>query len=173
MTEVWKPVVGYNGLYEVSSLGRIKSLPKKGVPTEKILKPNIPGGKLYYAIGLTDNGVKKTFSVHRLVLSAFVGESDLHVNHKNLDSFDNHLENLEYVTRRENTNHSYGFRTTGLTGVSKKHYKNGKYISMISINGKKEYLGQFDTPEEASQVYLNKAKELGEDRYCIKHRVKK
>jgi hypothetical protein len=78
--EHWKPVVGYEGLYEVSDRGRVKSVAKVSVDgrsyRERILKPfvsrSIPG-LAYLAIKLSRDGAKKSNYVHRMVLSAFVG----------------------------------------------------------------------------------------------------
>lgn len=76
-SEIWKPIKDYEGLYEVSSLGRIKSMPKKfirnGAVThfeEKILTPSDSHG--YRSVVLTKNGIHKTHSVHRLVALAFI-----------------------------------------------------------------------------------------------------
>ena len=99
--EVWKPVVGYEGLYEISNLGRVKSL-IRGI----IRKQRLNKGYMY--IGLHKDGVEKMCKVHRLVAEAFIpnpkNKSD--VNHKDQVKTNNKLENLEWATRKENTNYS-------------------------------------------------------------------
>ena len=70
MAEIWKPIKDYEGLYEISNIGRVKSLPRNGtIKTEKILTPNMSGR--YARIGLRDK-IKIKYSVHRLVAEAFI-----------------------------------------------------------------------------------------------------
>ena len=115
LIEVWRDIKGYEGCYQVSSFGRVKSLARmrasRGgslVPmSEKImsLKTNKHG---YLCIGLHSNG-KKFFSVHRLVAFAFIPNSDelkTTVNHKNADKKDNRVSNLEWATQSEQMQHA-------------------------------------------------------------------
>lgn len=110
--ERWLPVVGYEGLYEVSDMGRVKSvarvIQRKGgrvnpIP-EKILKPvmcrRYPGVSLYRA-----GSPLKTPTIHTLVMTAFVGPcpEGIQVAHNNGDRTDNRLENLRYATPLENS----------------------------------------------------------------------
>jgi len=102
--EEWKDIKGYEGLYQVSNLGRIKSLL---FGRELIRKPCIDGWG-YAMVGLYKKGVKMRMrKIHRIVMSEFVGDSILDVNHKNGIKTDNRLENLEYCTQSENTIHLY------------------------------------------------------------------
>jgi len=111
--ENWIKIPEYEGLYEVSDLGRVKRLrrvvplPKGGFRLDKekvmCLKTNRLG---YFFISLSKEGISKTFKVHRLVMACFIGPSDLLVNHKNFIKADNRLLNLEYVTHQENFDHS-------------------------------------------------------------------
>jgi hypothetical protein len=112
MKEVWKDIVGYNGYYKVSNLGRIKSLDrlvnsKHGLATKKgkVLTPTL---KDYYRIGLSKNCKVKSFLVHRLVAIHFLNkpiDKDC-VNHKNGIKTDNRDLNLEWCTQQENITHS-------------------------------------------------------------------
>lgn len=113
--EVWKPVIGFEGLYEVSSLGRVKSLiaAKNGKKntriSNKILKPG-QDSYGYCRVRLTGHdGELHQWMVHRLVMIAFVGEvkDKPQVNHINGIKTDNRLENLEWVTQSENVLHAY------------------------------------------------------------------
>ena len=110
MGEVWKDIKGYEGIYQVSDLGRVKSLEREimrsdGKPTyqkECILKPKIDRG--YYRVGLRLEGIKKHFAVHRLVALSFNipnPENKRTVDHKNEDKLDNRLENLRWATQKE------------------------------------------------------------------------
>lgn len=109
--EEWRDIPGYEGLYQVSSFGRVKRL--AGSPkcwTERILK-QVPN-KGYPQVALSKNGCPLTRQVHQLVCLAFLGEANhLHVNHKDGNPLNNHLSNLEYVTPSENSLHAYN---TGL-----------------------------------------------------------
>lgn len=114
MEEIWKDIPEYEGLYQVSSLGRVKSLAReweggrgaKRKHPDIILKPDIEY-KGYLSVSLTKDKKKKHFKVHRLVLSAFVGISDLQTNHKDGIKSNNYLNNLEYCTNSENVKHAY------------------------------------------------------------------
>ena len=103
--EKWVSIKGYEGLYEVSDMGRVKSL-KFG--KEKILKPeNHTFG--YYRVILCKDGINKKYRVHRLVCLNFLDnpENKPQVNHKNGDKKDNRLENLEWCNNSENQKHAY------------------------------------------------------------------
>lgn len=101
--EIWKDIKGYEGLYQVSNLGRVKSF-----ITHKILVP-CNTGQGYKKIKLSHHGKQKSFKIHRLVADAFIpNELNLpHVNHKNRKRDDNRVENLEWVTQGYNTKYSY------------------------------------------------------------------
>jgi hypothetical protein len=106
--ETWKPVVGYEGIYEVSSFGNIKSLLKIRKGASYIKKcGNTPQG--YLNIILSINKRPKTFLVHRLVAIAFLPnpKNKRCVNHKNGIKSDNRLINLEWVTHSENNIHAF------------------------------------------------------------------
>lgn len=119
MEEVWVRVPGYAGSYEVSNAGRVRSVDRK-CPTKsgamqtrkgRILKQQVNRyGYLY--VTLCDGTKHRNTSVHRIVMSAFKGDSPLTVNHINEDKRDNRLENLEYMTAEENL--AYG------TGVARR-----------------------------------------------------
>ena len=119
MPEIWKPVPGYEGKYEVSDQGRVRSLDRPCVGKDgrsefhpgKILNPDktIRGG--YLDVSLRDGEKRKHRTVHSLVAEVFLGErpNGCDVMHLNGDRTDNRVENLRYGTRKENLNQTYEY----------------------------------------------------------------
>ena len=124
MQEIWKDIPNYEGIYQISNLGRIKSLKGK----EKILKLLIDK-QGYYMVRLWENGKTKQFYIHRLVAEAFLdykcnykklkdeeyllfNKENLVVNHKDENKLNNNVNNLEWCTNRFNIKYT------------KEHYKN-------------------------------------------------
>lgn len=118
--ECWKPVQGYEHLYEVSNMGQVRSLPRE-VPfingsirklKGKLLKPLIDNNGYLY-VCLAFNGVQKSKFVHRLVAESFISSTDdtLEVNHIDGNKHNNCVDNLEWVTHKYNIQHSF---VTGL-----------------------------------------------------------
>lgn len=103
--EIWKDIPGYEGLYCISSLGRVRSL-----FTGKI-RADVQAGHGYRAIQLSDRyHIKRRHYVHRLVAAAFLGkppQENAEINHINCDKSDNAVSNLEWTTRQENMKHAY------------------------------------------------------------------
>ena len=107
--EEWKDIEGYDGLYQISNYGRVKSL---HYSKEKILKQTLTKTN-YYQIRLSKNGITKQHYVHRLVAKMFVYNNDIDnktiINHKDENPMNNHYTNLEWCTQEYNIN--YGTRT--------------------------------------------------------------
>ena len=143
--EIWKEVPNYEGVYQISNLGRVKSL-KLG--REKILKPKEHRNG-YTQVYLWEEGKSKLFFVHRLIMLAFVGKSDLQVNHKNGIKADNRLENLEYCTASENMTHAYSI---GLKKVLKGE-KHGQSKLTRSCAERIKYGHHGITQQEIAEIY--------------------
>jgi len=161
--EIWKDIKDYEGLYQVSNLGNVKSLSRKvwcvknnsfSLLKERILKPtNVKGYNIY---GLSKNGFLETKSCHQLVAISFLNHTPcghkLVVNHKNFIRNDNKVENLEIITQRENANKKQIKSRSKYTGVFY-NKSNNKWISKIYINKHHKYLGCFETEVEAFEYY--------------------
>ena len=110
--EIWKPINGYEGLYEVSNLGNVRSLGRTIICGSKMLKLTGKTMKLgrtkygYLQCGLSKNGEQKRYYVHRLVWEAFNGPvpDGLQINHISEEKTENRLENLNLMTPKENSN---------------------------------------------------------------------
>lgn len=104
MEEIWRTVKDYEGLYEVSNLGRVKSMPMKR-KDGRILGKNIKGNnRVYY--GLSKDGVLKTHTAYELVAKAFpeiCGEwfEGCHIHHKDFNTLNNSADNLQVMTKEE------------------------------------------------------------------------
>lgn len=167
--EIWKDIPNYEGLYQVSNLGNVKSLPKEWIAGSRSLRSH--NGKIlktvidkkgYCAITISVNSLKKTYKVHQLVAMAFLNHKPcgmkLVVDHINDIKTDNRLINLMLVTNRENsykTQKNYSSKYKGVYW----HKKANKWMSYIYIDGKREYLGLYNDENEASLVYLKRLKQ--------------
>ena len=154
MNEIWKPIQGYEGIYEVSSFGRVRSVPREWEQENRhgtlsryridgsIIKPRFNRG--YLSIGLrTDPKHLKRFQVHRLVAQTFVPNPDNmpQVNHKDEDKTNNRADNLEWCTARYNAN--YGTRPNRI-GKSK-----SKGIGKFDLQGR--LVETYATRQEAAE----------------------
>lgn len=111
--EVWKDIIGFEGMYQISNFGRVKSLPKytysRGYPQlrkEKVLKPCYTGKNRCYATVRLNDG--KGYKIHRLVAQAFIPNPNNlpMVNHKDENTFNNNVDNLEWCTNKYNVKYS-------------------------------------------------------------------
>lgn len=152
MKEVWKDIAEYEGLYQVSNMGRIRTLERvvQFGSQQRIIKPNIRKQKVknggYMFIQLAKNGKQKCFHVHRLVAYAFCDgyAAKLQVNHIDGNRRNNVCTNLEWCSRSENQKHAYRV-------LKRECYMNGKYGSLshrskpiiqLSLNG--EFIRNWD-----------------------------
>lgn len=138
--EIWKDIAGYEGLYQVSNLGRVRSISftnnqVRNLPRLHIMRP-FDNGYGYLVLSLVKEGQRKNHYIHRLVASAFLPNDDglPVVNHRNHDTHDNRAENLEWCTQKKNVHHSRHLMThpkagarVPATGEKYIRCRNGRY----------------------------------------------
>lgn len=166
MKEIYKDIPNYEGLYQVSNLGNVKSLhrvitrsnDKVQTIKEKFLKP-ILGSHGYLAVGLYKNKKQKLFLVHVLMAIVFFNHkpkgNTIVVDHINNDRTDNRLDNLQLISHRENVSKDLKNGTSKYVGVSW-NKKAQKWGSSIRIKGKSKHIGYFTDELKASKAYQNK-----------------
>lgn len=164
MDEIWKPVVGYEGLYEVSNLGRVRSIRRNKILN---LKKERDG---YIRISLCSNGVEKMYQVHRLVAKAFIPNPDNlpQINHKDEVKSNNVVDNLEWCTVAYNN--SYGTR---LQRVRETGLKNGTISGVDSVERKKKYYQEHKEWFKNYQKEWNKLHPEKQREYSRKYRQRK
>lgn len=161
--EIWKSVPSYEGYYEISNTGKTKSLSRTilrngkwpVVWKEKIMTP-VLGTDGYLSVVLCKNGIMKRRTIHQLVAIAFLNHKicgfKLVVNHKDLNKLNNHVDNLEIVTHRENSNLKHKPSSSKYVGVYW-HKQSQKWSARIHIKGKRKHLGEYSNEEDAAAAY--------------------
>jgi hypothetical protein len=173
--EIWKDIKGYEGIYQVSNLGKVKRLPYSQTMTwlktecerhynGSVLTPSKKDGK-YQVVQLSKDGKSKQFYVHRIVAASFISEipKGLSVNHidKNIDN--NRAENLEIVSYRDNTIHANKDKKQSSKYVGVYWNKaRRKWIAMVRLpKGEKNYLGGFENELDAYNAVTGEYKRQG------------
>lgn len=171
--EIFKDVPGWKGIYQVSNIGRVKSLARiishsnyfRRVK-ERILKPGIDSVG-YPIVIFCKEGVKKKYTVHKLVAICFLNHKPdgqkVVVDHINFIRHDNRLENLRLTTMRDNSNLKHKESSSKYVGVSF-HNRQKKWAASIHYGGKGHYLGSFATELEAHEAYQKALKNVRESR---------
>lgn len=146
--EIWKDIVGYEGLYQVSNFGRIKSLKFACNIGGKILKPRLRGR--YFVIALYKNNQRKDYSIHRIVAKHFVKnkENKLYVNHKDENSLNNKANNLMWCTHKENMN--WGTRNKRISAGNSNNPKKCKKVIQLDLNG--NFIKEWNSIKEMSKT---------------------
>lgn len=151
--EIWKAIPGYEGHYEVSSLGRVKSL-KKGI--NRIMQQSLNADG-YPHVSLHRDFKRRTLTVHRLVIMSFMEyDNGLQCDHINRNKKDNRLINLRQVTNRQNAYNRSVKKTSKYIGVCLEKRKSlTRWKASILIDGKIVRLGSFESEKIASNAYQN------------------
>lgn len=144
--EEWKDIEGYEGLYQVSNFGRVRSLGNRS--NHKDIKYLTPSGQRYKKVKLYKNSKCKTFVIHRLVAKAFIPNefNKKEVNHIDGNKDNNNVSNLEWTTREENHFHKC---VNGLNSTKEATEKNK--IKIVQINSNGETINEFESISEASR----------------------
>lgn len=173
MKEIWKDIPGYEGLYQVSNMGNVKSLdrvaPNNNNGTQlikgRVLKPG-SNDKGYRQVSLSKDGRVRSKKITSLMAMAFFGHKpngklDIVVDHKNNINTDDRLDNLQLITNRKNLSKDKKNKTSRYTGVNWYKTRN-KWHARITINSKRKHLGYFDDEDEAGAAYQKALNQLDE-----------
>ncbi len=169
--EIWKDIPNYEGIYQVSNFGNVKSLERlirieyrPYIQKEIVLKA-VKNANGYLSVSLYKKGKQNTFDVHLLVAIAFLNHtpslSGLKADHIDENKFNNRLDNLQVITNRENVERSIDRTKTysKYAGVTKCK-KTGKFQAQIHLKQKTVYLGSFTNEYEAHLAYQEKLKTI-------------
>lgn len=174
--EIWKPVVGYEGIYEVSSKGSVRSLdrhvngsisgsmkPVKGVN----LNPCLING--YSRVVLTKNGEAKKFFVHRIVANSFIENpgNKKCVNHKDFDRSNNKVSNLEWCTNKENSEHASvnkRYKSPGENSIKNLDIPKCKRVKVVNV-----FTGE-DLQFDSIKAF---AEHIGASRSSVNHSIRR
>lgn len=173
--EIWKEVKEYEGLYEVSNFGRVRSLDRTRKAlnnsiaklTGRILSPGVVKSG-YLTVALTKEGKAKTFTIHQLVAIAFLNHKPcgykLIVDHRDNNPLNNTVDNLQIVTQRKNSSKDqfrFG-RNSQYVGVCW-HITRKRWYASLTNKGIRYNLGSFINEYDAHLAYQNKLKEIQQD----------
>ena len=173
MKEQWKPVEGFESIYEVSETGRVRSLDREVSTSEnsrahrkwtargKELTPT-GNGRGYLIVGLCDGEKRVNRYVHRLVAEAFIGSIDgLEVDHIDDDKANNAASNLRVCTRKQNVrNQNKNVGCSGFLGVVR---KNKGWRGIVHSDGKRKYTAVYSAPMDAAIARDELAKKIHGD----------
>ena len=175
MEEIWKDIEGYEGLYQVSNLSRVRGLPIttrfgnqwKRHPV-RILTPGV-GKRGYYVVSLAKNGKAKTFTVHRLVAKAFIPNPNGYqfIDHIDTNKLNNSLDNLRWCTSKQNSNNPLTLEHNRQT--SKRLWENGVFDNRAD-NITYRRVAQIDKQGNIVNVFpsiIEASKATGADRSAI------
>ena len=157
--EVWRDVKNYEGYYQISSFGRVKSLARLSSYSRrikvKILKPTVDKHG-YLKVNFSKDGYQTTERIHILVAVHFKGHipdgHNIVVDHDDNDKLNNHVDNIKLISHRENSSKDIKGGSSDYIGVYR-HKSRSKWVALIQVVGKRVYLGSFADELEAAEAY--------------------
>lgn len=167
--EIWKDIKGYEGLYQVSNLGRVRSMDRydslKHFRKGRILKQQLFRGYLY--VGLSKNGKVKYCRVHRLVAEAFIPNPNNYpcINHKSEIKTQNNVENLEFCDIAYNNTYNGRSKRIGLKTIN--HPRLSKAVLQIDLDG--NIIAEFPSVNEIHRQF---GFSIGNISYCCNGKMK-
>lgn len=158
MIEEWKDIPDFEGKYQISTEGRVKSLSRlkihprgNSITTEKILKTSVLSGRSGIHLYNAEKNISSRFQLSRLVAKTFIPNPNNYpvVNHKDGNPLNDKVDNLEWCTQRENVSHGKSIKRP-TPGIYKTKYNT--YSVICSLNGKRIFLGTFKEESEAISI---------------------
>jgi hypothetical protein len=162
----WKDIYGYEGLYQISNYGEVKSIRSNKILKLEVLK------KGYLRVGLSYNNKKERFLVHRLVLNAFIGYKsypEYEGNHKDMNTQNNKISNLEWTTPQENLNHAMDNNPQRIISFKINGKKMGIKYSHLGIEASKKPVAKIDIQTGNIIKIYESAREASRDGYNYKN----
>lgn len=150
MNEIWKDIPSFEGIYQISNWGRLKSFKAK---VEGYVLSNIDKTGHYLSVVLCYQEKLRYTRIHRLVAEAFLTnpENKKCINHKDFNKQNNAVENLEWVTFKENSNHAAKLKPSMLTGmINYNKFVRPKIIQQFTLDG--QLLAEYPNSTEASKA---------------------
>lgn len=162
--EIWKDISGYENIYQISNLGRVKSLTRlvnnthksKRLVKERLLKQTICKAG-YLKVELSKKQKHETKKIHRLVCAHFLENKENYpvINHKDGNKLNNNVSNLEWCSHRYNSNHYFSKNSKSkYRGVCFNKIR-GMWGARCSLNKKRYFLGFYEKEEDAGQTYID------------------
>lgn len=171
--QIWKDIEGYEGLYQVSNTGKVRSLNYRHTGKTKVLKQHTKDNG-YKRIGLNRNGKRTNYFIHRLVAQAFIPNPNNYpiINHKDENKTNNAVWNLEWCTYEYNNN--YGTIKEKLSKAKKGKFKGGnnsnaKPVLMFTLDG--NFIRKFGCAGDANE-YLGKPRSRDSISNCARGKYK-
>lgn len=156
MEEIWKPIKGYEGIYQVSNLGRVRSLDRTHILKDG--RTQFRKGCMmapfetkdgYKSVRLRTTTTRQTCRIHRLVAQAFIANPNNYpyINHKDENKHNNSVDNLEWCTPKYNTN--YGMTPQRISETHKNHPGLSKPVEQFTMDGK--FIKSYPSSKEAQR----------------------
>lgn len=163
MDEVWKPIPRFNGLYDISSFGRVRRnaynlLRKDGsiIHYEEMIKKCYPRSNGYIVVSISQNNHSRMYFIHRLIAEAFIPnpENKPYIDHINTIVSDNRIDNLRWVTHKENMNNELTmlrFKENGLSRRGVRNYSLASEIEAYTRDGK--FIARYASLKDAADAH--------------------